>query len=272
MDSDPNFPAEEYLSPVILDLDGDGVETTGLAVQFDHDGNGFAEQSAWVSADDGLLVLDIDGSGTIDDGSELFGNNTALADGTLAANGFAALAQYDDNEDGVISSGDSVWNSLRVWKDGDQDGVTDAGELLTMSQAGASVLSLSYATSSHTDANGNQHRQVGSYTRTGGTTAAATDVWFKVNPIQSVATEPVTVPPELAALPEMEGSGNVRRLQEAMTLDATLAGLVTQFVSETQIAARNTLIEQILLRWTGADQTVPGSRGEPVEWLLRLAA
>jgi hypothetical protein len=64
--------------PLIFDLDGDGIETvasTGGAY-FDHDGNGFAERTGWVSGDDGLLVRDINGDGMINNGRELFGDRT----------------------------------------------------------------------------------------------------------------------------------------------------------------------------------------------------
>ncbi|MFU0869548.1 hypothetical protein ACM26C_24410, partial [Kluyvera ascorbata] len=49
---------ETTTSPIILDLDGDGIETRSLqdGIFFDHDGNHFAENTGWVSADDGLLV------------------------------------------------------------------------------------------------------------------------------------------------------------------------------------------------------------------------
>ncbi|HQO29369.1 MAG TPA: hypothetical protein PKY22_07575, partial [Accumulibacter sp.] len=44
-------------SPLILDLDGDGVETTSVlaGTHFDNDENGFTEASGWVSKDNGLL-------------------------------------------------------------------------------------------------------------------------------------------------------------------------------------------------------------------------
>lgn len=60
--------AETTTSPLIVDLDGDGVETvsTNNGIHFDHDGNGFAEKSGWVGKDDGLLVRDINGNGQID--------------------------------------------------------------------------------------------------------------------------------------------------------------------------------------------------------------
>ena len=79
---------EGTASPLVVDLDGDGVETKeeNSQIYFDHDGNGFAESSGWVGQDDGLLVRDINGNGQIDDGTELFGNNSVLSNGQSAAN------------------------------------------------------------------------------------------------------------------------------------------------------------------------------------------
>ena len=79
--------AHKQASPLALDLDGDGVETTTVesGVYFDHDDNGFAEKSGWVGKDDGLLVRDINNNGLIDDGTELFGNNSVLSSGQKAA-------------------------------------------------------------------------------------------------------------------------------------------------------------------------------------------
>ena len=78
--SELSLVAETSRSPLVLDLDGDGVETTSVenGTHFDHDGNDFAEKSGWVGSDDGLLVRDINGNGVIDDGTELFGNNAAF--------------------------------------------------------------------------------------------------------------------------------------------------------------------------------------------------
>ncbi len=79
---------EETRSPLVVDLDGDGIETIGTNnnIYFDHDNNGFAENTGWVGKDDGLLVRDINGNGQIDNGTELFGNNSVLSSGEKAAN------------------------------------------------------------------------------------------------------------------------------------------------------------------------------------------
>ncbi|MFA5385771.1 MAG: M23 family metallopeptidase [Eubacteriales bacterium] len=111
-------------SPLVFDLDGDGMETTSLSygVFFDHDANGFAELTGWVGPDDGLLVMDRNGNGIIDNGTELFGNQTILSNGTRATNGFQALAELDGNKDGKIDANDAAYSQLKIWRDMDGDG------------------------------------------------------------------------------------------------------------------------------------------------------
>jgi hypothetical protein len=154
------------LSPLILDLDGNGVSTRAVAdgTYFDLNGNGLAESTGWVGAGDALLVRDINGNGVIDNGAELFGNNTLLANGSPAANGFAALAALDVNSDGQVNTQDADWSSLRLWKDSNANGITDAGELITLAAAGVQSLGTGYVADysiSAIDAQGNWHQQVG---------------------------------------------------------------------------------------------------------------
>ena len=117
--------AEEIRSPLAIDLDGDGIETISVdnGVYFDHDGNGFAEKTGWIGSDDALLVRDINENGQIDNGSELFGNQTILSNGEKAANGFEALADLDSNHDGVFDGDDEAFGEIKVWQDFNQNGV-----------------------------------------------------------------------------------------------------------------------------------------------------
>ena len=103
----------------MVDLDGDGVETVTAegGVYFDHDANGFKENSGWVGQDDGILVRDINGNGIIDNGTELFGNNSVLSSGEKAVNGFEALKDLDDNNDGIFDRNDKAWNEVKIWQD-----------------------------------------------------------------------------------------------------------------------------------------------------------
>ena len=114
--------------PLILDIGGNGIETISVAgfsgSLFDHNNDGIRTATGWISAGDGLLVRDLNGNGLIDNGSELFGNNTRLANGQNAAHGYAALAELDSNHDNLINQADELFSSLKVWQDINQDGIS----------------------------------------------------------------------------------------------------------------------------------------------------
>ncbi|MBK6905930.1 MAG: hypothetical protein IPH08_01955 [Rhodocyclaceae bacterium] len=126
--------------PLTLDLDNDGLETVGITpiapILFDHDGDGIKSATGWIKPDDALLVFDRNGNGLIDNGSELFGDATALYTGGLARDGFAALAQEDTNLDGKVDALDARFADLRLWRDLNQDGVSQANELSTLEAQG----------------------------------------------------------------------------------------------------------------------------------------
>ncbi|MEA3015542.1 MAG: large repetitive protein, partial [Sphingomonadales bacterium] len=128
--------------PLVFDLGGDGVSflTADAGVTFDLDGDGTAEATGWLTAGDGLLVLDLDGSGAIEDGTEVL-SETFL--GLDFANSLDALRFLDDNEDGVIDAGDEAYSTLRLWADADGDGVSDAGELHGFAEMGIVSIDLS---------------------------------------------------------------------------------------------------------------------------------
>jgi hypothetical protein len=116
-----------WVDPLVLDLDGDGLEISPLSrgVQFDTNGDTIRTNTSWVQADDGLLVLDRNGNGVIDSGRELFGDETLLADGKKAAHGFAALAELDVGGaanatggagDGVFDAKDAQYARRARWR------------------------------------------------------------------------------------------------------------------------------------------------------------
>lgn len=154
-------------SPIIIDVNHDGYELTDLwgGVKFDLDVKGRAGLTAWTTAgsDDAFLALDRNGNGVIDDGSELFGNNSKLADGATADNGWDALAVFDrvergGNGDGLIDYHDAIYVSLRLWQDVNHNGMSEPNELFTLSELGVDTLSLDYQVEGRRDRNGNFFR------------------------------------------------------------------------------------------------------------------
>lgn len=163
--------------------------------------------------------------------------------------------------DSKIDSQDAAFSSLRIWKDADGDGYSSEGELLTLNEAGVQSISTGYTNSTLVDESGNAHKQTGTFTRTDGTTAAVTDVWFKTDNMYSIAEEWLEVPDDIAAMPNMKGYGQVRDLHQAMVRDSVLKGMVNQFMAEPSSAVRETYITGIIHRWTGVDGLAPDSRG-----------
>ena len=218
--------------PLVLDLDGDGIETVGInplaPVLFDHDNDGVRTGTGWIQSDDGLLVIDVNGNGAIDSGRELFGDNsllyTALDGPVYAADGYAALRAQDSNHDGVVNRLDANFNQLRVWRDLNQDGISQAGELQTLSQAGIASIGVTGTATNVNLGNGNTQIASGSFTRTNGTTGqsgaaeltgsyllAGNNFYrsFSDNPVSTLAAQ---------SLPQMQGSGWVRDMREAVGL------------------------------------------------------
>jgi len=172
-------------TPIVLDLDGNGIQTLSVnaGVNFDLLANGQPVQTGWVGSGDGLLVMDRNQDGSINDGSELFGSSTVLADGSKAVDGYQALAQLDTNQDGVISSADAQFAKLGVWVDGNADGQTGGGEVKSLAQLNIAQLSLSAQVTKDIN-NGNLVGLTSSYQTNDGVTHTAADVWFVVKPAQ----------------------------------------------------------------------------------------
>lgn len=140
-------------SPLLLDLNGDGIRTTTgwYPVHFDFDGDGTKEITAWTApdGDEGFLWLDLNANGSVDNGRELFGDSTLLPNGETSQHGFEALAVYDrydmgGNDDGLINEKDLIWRFLRLWIDRNHDGVSQRQEIRPLSAEGVVSISLDY--------------------------------------------------------------------------------------------------------------------------------
>ena len=242
------------------------------AVQKDFfENNGFAERTAWIGADDGFLVLDRDGNGFIDGGAELFGTETLLSNGQLAANGFEALKEFDDNQDGVIDSNDAVFNDLRMWVDGDSDGFSDEGELLSLNELDINSIDLNYTVNRFTDANDVLHQEE-SFAGTSSDNILVNTLFFQSDlrdtvPVAARLPGGIEIADTIAALPDAKAYGNLYSLHQEMALDESgeLQALVEQFTQEIDPDVRKSLVNDILIVWSGQQDTDPASRGGGID-------
>jgi hypothetical protein len=130
---------------------------------FDITGTGHSVQLAWTARDSRNAFLALPGAdGLVHNGMQLFGNFTPQ-DPATRKNGFLALAEWDEpdqggNGDGIIDERDAVFSRLRLWIDENHDGVCQAKELHTLREMGIFSLALKYAESKRTDEFGNQFR------------------------------------------------------------------------------------------------------------------
>jgi RTX calcium-binding nonapeptide repeat (4 copies) len=167
------------VTPIAIDLNGDGIQYQSLAAGIAHDygSTGQALNTAWISANDGLLAHKLEN-----------GNLNIVFSTQAGETDLQGLAKvYDTNFDKVLDSQDAGFNDFGVWQDADSDGVVDAGEFLSLADRGIISLSLTSDGVIHTAADGDVliYGQT-TYTMTDGSTGIAEDVAFAVSDITSV--------------------------------------------------------------------------------------
>jgi VCBS repeat-containing protein len=282
--------------PLVLDLDGDGIETTNInggSAFFDQDNNNFAEKTGWLKGDDAFLAWDRNGNGSIDSGNELFGDQTVLRSGTKATSGYQALSEWDSNKDGVIDSSDAHFADLKVWRDLNQDGVSQTNELQTLTEAGIASLSLNAAAPSATDPNAIANAQVGnplsrlsSFTRTDGTTGVSAEALLQRDTALTIAKTTYTVSTAIATDPNLEGYGTLLDLHQSLAkesaagstplatalnsflvLNTSADPTSTNYIADltTRTAARNTALNNLLYTWADAGGVAANSRGNAID-------
>lgn len=299
--------------PLAIDLDGDGIETVGIPatgnpILFDHDADGVKTGTGWLKSDDAWLVLDRNGNGTIDSGRELFGVDTVItvselvtnADGSFtqqtvtrnARSGFEALRSLDTGDgnvgstgyaDGVFDASDLQFANARIWRDLNQDGVSQSNELFSLPSAGIESIALTPTTNTTNLGNGNSvtgtatvHLTDGRSTLADTVDVAANNLELASNPFYRSFTDSIPLTDAARALPDMGGSGLLRDLREAMSLGTPeadrLTNAVRAFADATTREAQLALLDQVLVAWseTGRDLSA-GLKGLPGR-LITLAA
>lgn len=259
-------------TPLVLDLDGDGVELVALAdsqTYWDLDQDGFAEKSGWVQADDGLLAIDANNDGIITDHTELFGD--------AAQDGFADLRLLDSNSDNVINASDAAFDDLLVWRDLNQNGRSEANELFSLDDLNIVSINLNATQVLQTNA-GHNVSHVSTYTVDDGVSGpqvlSIIDVWFGYDDTNTEFAGNFTLDVASLFSVQQRGYGTLPDLFIASSMDNdledpdSLASLLSAFSAKSldELFADDGSImadvRAILYRWAGADDIDPTSRGQ----------
>ncbi|MFA6605358.1 MAG: hypothetical protein WCS75_00005, partial [Sphingomonas sp.] len=244
--------------PLIIDLDGDGIETTSLdgsKVYFDVDGDGFAERTGWLKSDDGFLVLDANGNGRIDSIAEMFGG--------VGASGFAELASYDTDGDGRITVADAVWGSLQVWRDLNGDGITEDGELKSLNDLGIVSLGVTSNSLDLTTPQGTRLTGYGDVTLSNGSVRRMFDAAFASSDVDTrYAGESGQAAWQSDQTIDAKGFGTITNLSVATANDISLAKLV----ADTAAGMTSTNLKDLV----GQAGAVLGAWGQALEQTREL--
>jgi hypothetical protein len=135
------------VDPIILDLTGTGLKTISITsgTFFDYKNNGFAEETGWINAGEGILVI----NANVD--SNIIGQN--LLD-------VQSLSALDSNGDGVIDVNDLGWSKIGVF--GSNSTGLEGEEFYTLDQLGITSLNLNFESTGTTDSFGNTQVSLGS--------------------------------------------------------------------------------------------------------------
>lgn len=157
--------------PLILDLNDDGIATTGLddPVLYWFDLQGRPEATAWTNpnTEEAFLWIDLDRDRTAQP-AELFGSRMSAPAGGYHRHGFEALGKYDTRDfggdgDGRITPKDRVWPQLRLWVDRNHDALSQPVEISVPAAHGIIALNLAVQDAGAYDPQGNELYLVGSY-------------------------------------------------------------------------------------------------------------
>jgi Ca2+-binding RTX toxin-like protein len=247
--------------PLVLDLDGDGLELSDATgdVLFDFNGDGVKTGTGWARPDDGFLVRDLNSNGVIDSGCELFGVDTLKRNGQMASDGFDALADLDANGDGKINAADEVFGQLRLWQDANQDGITQAGELKSLLDLDITSINIGGnppGPQAGQTINGNRVALSATFTRDGQTQSLGA-IDLASNPFFSEHAADMRDPlgntlnsGELRRqAPQMRGSGMARDLRGAASLSSALAASVATFAGLDTRARQLAALDDVVGEW-----------------------
>ena len=264
----------EYYDPLVIDINKDGQITTiaendRQGVMFDQDGDGIKTATGWIGKEEGFLVRDLNKDGSIDSGKEMFGDQTMLATGKMAKNGFEALSDLDSNHDGKINASDDAYQELKVWQDKNSDGISSADELITLAEADIREIQLEILTTNETRLKGGTLKEQGKFINSLGEAHLIADINFDNDLIHSNVDQ--TPSNTLTGL-NITGFGRLDELADAGKNNSELNNLISYLETNKTIENVFKNSDKLLELWAGTDYKNDNSEvvivnSENIKWV-----
>ncbi len=132
-------PVTPIAIPLAAGLTAEAIHDTQAAVRFDADGTGLPHRWTWLNDRAAWLVYDAQGDGQITSATQMFGSATFML---FWENGYDALSTLDDNADGRLTGAEL--DRLALWHDANANGVSEPGEVRSLSEYGIKSLDCGY--------------------------------------------------------------------------------------------------------------------------------
>jgi Ca2+-binding RTX toxin-like protein len=226
--------ADKVMDPLVLDLDGDGFDFIPIkesSARFDLSGDDFATKTAWIGPKEGLLAIDRNKDGLINNISELFGSDRET--------GFQELENFDSNKDQIIDENDTDFKLILIWQDLNSDGVSQKHELRKLKDKDILSISLKNIIRYHRPKTINDVTLIESsnFKKKNQKSFQVLEVLFLIDSTYSDYIGPINpdptlrlpddlLNPDLETLPNLKGYGFLPDLHFAMEIDPVLKHLV----------------------------------------------
>jgi T1SS-143 domain-containing protein len=232
--------ADPVVPPVVLDLDGGGNAYTPLSagIAYDYDGDGVKTQTAWVAAGSAILAYDANADSIVNDASEFVFGHDGMTDLEAIA------AKYDGNGDGLLNADDAAYASFGIWVDANLDAVSDAGEFISLRDAGIAEIELVSDNNLTVEADGDVVVYgTASYTMADGSTGEVSDAGFMTGgEIDMAMMDALLSGSSLQTVADSQGQpgdAEVAGVVSDALSDATMDSLADAFVDSQQVVAND---------------------------------
>ncbi len=257
---------------LVIDLNNDGFSINELknGVYFDLDGDGLKEKTAWVSDGDGLLVLDLNKNGKIDNGSELLGDDIQ-ENGEKSKTCLEELLSLDKNKDGSIDAKDEAYETLGVWQDINHNGTSEEDELKSLADYHIQSINLSDIREENRVEGSSILKTIISYEKEvdGEKKTGKIREYLFIKDRIDVIDDDLLLNDDseraerIKKLPSIRSFGKIRSLHNMMYLDKSdsIIYLVEAFQASKSIEEKDKILDELFIELAGAKDVDSESRG-----------